>query len=205
MLMAWLIPIVMRLDSTKGLTLIDVDASAVSYQGRRAVRLTETGDVGIALIDGLDFSSGTLEVHLTGGVVPNPADTSSRGFVGIIFRSGPRGEHYENVFLRMTNGRANDQLRRNHAVQYERIPDAPWYKLRQEHAGQYESYADVAPGEWTTLRIVVEGTRARVFVNGAAQPCLIVHDLTPGRGRIGLWVGASTVAYFSRLEVTPAN
>jgi hypothetical protein len=47
----------------------------------------------------------------------------------------------------------------------------------------YESYVDLEPGAWTKLRIEVSGTKARMFVNGAAQPCLIVNDLKNGDGR----------------------
>ena len=46
--------------------------------------------------------------------------------------------------------------------------------------------------------------RARLFVNRAAQPALIVNDLKRGvtSGAIGLWIGAGTEAYFRNLNVT---
>jgi len=199
-----LVPLVFALDSTKHLTLIGVHASAVIYNGRRAVRLTDAGDSGgLALVDGVEFRSGTIELQVAATVAPG-ADTSIRGFVGIVFRSDSTGQRYENIYLRMTNGRADDQLRRNHSAQYAAIPDAPWYTLREESPGRYESYVDLEPGQWTTMRIVVHGTRAQLFVNHASQPCLIVNDLRhgDGSGRIGLMVADGTVAYFSRLVVT---
>lgn len=107
--------------------------------------------------------------------------------------------------MRPTNGRADDQLRRNHATQYISHPDYPWYKLREENPGVYESYVDLVPGAWTDIKIEVEGVRARLYVNGSKQPCLIVNDLKLGetRGQIALWVGSGTEAHFSQVQVKP--
>ena len=67
----------------------------------------------------------------------------------------------------------------------------------------YESYVDLMPGEWTKVRIEVEGVKARLFVHAAPQPVLLVNDLKQGvsRGEIGLWIGPGTVAHFSNLKV----
>ena len=84
------------------------------------------------------------------------------------------------------------------------FPDHPWHKLREETPGLYESYADMAPGAWTRLRITVEGERARLYVGGAEQPALIVNDLKLGEreGAIGLWIGPGTEGFFADLRVT---
>jgi hypothetical protein len=113
--------------------------------------------------------------------------------------------HYEAFYLRPTNGRADDQLRRNHSTQYISHPDFPWDRLRREHPGVYESYVDLVPGEWTKIRIVVSGEKARLFVHGAEQPVLIVNDLKHGqsRGRVALWIGNGTEAWFSNVVVKP--
>jgi electron transfer flavoprotein beta subunit len=49
----------------------------------------------------------------------------------------------------------------------------------------------------------VDGTKARLYVNGAAQPCLVVNDLKLGesRGKIALWARISSEACFSNLRV----
>jgi hypothetical protein len=126
-----------------------------------------------------------------------------RGFVGIAFRVQPHGSHFEYFFLRPTNGRADDQLRRNHSAQYCSHPDFPWFQLREEYPGAYESYTDLVSGEWTDIRIVVSGLRAELYVGGAEQPCLIVKDLKLGQsaGQIALWVGSGTEAHFTALSV----
>src|SRR5436190_394283 len=129
------------------------------------------------------------------------------GFVGIAFRLQDDLKTYDAFYLRPTNGRANDQVRRNHSAQYISHPDWPWFRLRQEFPGKYESYVDVVPGEWTPIRIEVQGERARLFVNGQPQPTLVVNDVKSGargRGRIALWIDSGTVAHFRNLTVTPA-
>jgi len=55
---------------------------------------------------------------------------------------GEHGAWSEVFYLRPTNGRADDQLRRNHAVQYVSHLEFPGHRLRQESPGVYESYAD---------------------------------------------------------------
>jgi hypothetical protein len=61
----------------------------------------------------------------------------SRGFIGISFHVQAHGSRFENIYLRPTNGRADDQLRRNHSVQYTSEPDFPWYRLRKDNPGVY--------------------------------------------------------------------
>jgi hypothetical protein len=183
--------------------------AVVSYRGVRAVKLipapaAEGKDEDmLALLDGPDFTDGTIQVDVAGAPRPGtPPD--SRGFIGISFRTGPHGAWTEVFYLRPTNGRSDDQLRRNHAVQYAADPDYPWHRLRQESPGVYESYADLEPGAWTTMRIEVAGTKARLYLHGARQPCLIVNDLKHGNrsGRIALWAHVETDAYFGPISVT---
>ena len=196
------------LDSTTGLELNNGKGEIVTYRGRRALKLIalldhhDSDETALAMVANSDFKDGTIEVDVAGAPGPGaPAD--SRGFVGIAFRVQGQDAQAENIYLRPTNGRADDQLRRNHSVQYESIPDFPWYRLRKENPGVYESYADLEAGAWTKMKIVVSGTTARLYINGAEQPCLIVNDLKLGEshGRIALWAHWTTDAYFSNLTV----
>jgi hypothetical protein len=185
-------------------------AETVTYRGARAVKLVplpaaegKDEDM-LALLDGPDFHNGTIELDVAGAPRAGaPADM--RGFIGISFRTGVRGEWTELFYLRPTNGRAEDQLRRNHSVQYQSDPDYPWHRLREEHPGVYEAYADLEAGAWTTMRIEVEAGTARLYVNGASQPCLVVNDLKQGdrAGRIALWAHVSTDAYFGPISLVP--
>ena len=90
-------------------------------------------------------------------------------------------------------------------MQYISHPDYPWPRLRKEFPEKYETYADLIPGEWTRMRIEVKGDKARVFVNGASQPTLVVNDLktgTAGSGAVALWIGPGTAAHFANARIT---
>jgi hypothetical protein len=194
------------LDSTTPLSVVHAKGEVTTYRGRQGLRLVnvataEFSGSGLAAISGSDFEDGTIEVDLA-GLPREGAMQAARGFIGIAFRLQD-ATHYEAFYIRPTNGRADDQLRRNHSTQYIGEPEFPWERLRQESPGVYESYADLAPGQWTKLRIVVSGVRAQLFVNGADQPCLIVNDLKHGksRGKIALWVGPDTEGYFANLAI----
>jgi hypothetical protein len=197
------------LDSTGGLRLVQVQAEAVSFKGRKAVRITDdapmtAGDAGrLAILTNTSFQDGVIEVDLTGDVMTG-ASQAARGFVGMVFRAASDNSHFECFYLRPTNGRADDQVRRNHSVQYISIPGFPWQLLREKFPEKYESYVDLQPAEWTKVKIEVKGDHAKLYVHGNAQPSLIVNDLKQpvGSGAVGLWVGPATVAHFSNLRVT---
>jgi hypothetical protein len=195
-----------------GLQAVNTKAEIVTYRGRKALHLRPPEshepdrELMLALVNGTDFKDGTIEVDVAG--LPITAmDSTARGFVGVVFRAQDGGARAENIYLRPTNGRADDQLRRNHSVQYESIPDFPWHRLRRESPGVYESYVDLDAGAWTRIKIEIAGVKARLYVNGAQQPCLVVNDLKLGdrRGQIGLWAYIATDAYFSNLTVKKAN
>jgi hypothetical protein len=195
-----------NLKSLSSLILLNVIAEPVQYRGRAALRLVEkdvmSNDLTLAILSNSKFKDGIIETAIAGSPRAD-APMDMRGFVGIAFRVQPHGSQFEYFFIRPTNGRADDQLRRNHSTQYCSHPDFPWFRLREESPGLYESYADLIPGEWTDIKIVVSGLRAELHVNGGEQPCLIVKDLKLGtsEGQIALWLGAGTDAHFAPITV----
>jgi hypothetical protein len=195
--------------SEPGADPVKIQAEVASYHERRAVRVVnvegqrvQTGEVVLALVKTSDFKDGTIEAEVA-GVPRQGAPPGTRGFVGIAFHVQDHGSRYEAFYLRMTNGRADDQLQRNHSAQYVSHPDFPWRRLRDENPGKYESYVDLVAGAWTRIRIVVSGNKAQLYVNGADQPCLIVNDLKLGdaHGQVALWTGSDTEAHFSNLTI----
>lgn len=190
------------------LDLRNAHTEALNYKGGPALKMMEkeagSGEA-FAVLKDTQFHNGTIEVEVA-GAPSKTADPTARGFIGVAFRMQPDGKHYEEIYLRPTNGRAEDQEQRNHSTQYVSAPDWPWQRLRKETPSRYESYVDLLPGEWTRMRLVVQGAEARLFVGDASQPCLIVHDLKLGdvSGGVALWTGPGTEGYFRNLRITPA-
>lgn len=194
-------------DSMRFAKVVNGTAKVVTYLGRRAVTLTpvpekvKTDESVLAILTRSDLRDGTIELDLAGAPRAG-APSDSRGFIGIAFRVGA-GEQSELIYLRPTNGHADEQLRRNHTVQYVSTPDYTWQRLRKESPGLYESYVDIQPGAWTHVRIVIAGTTARLYIGGAAQPTLIVNDLKRGNstGQVALWTHVETEGYFGRVTI----
>ena len=161
----------------------------------------------LAVVEDVEFGDGTIEVELAGQPAAG-AQGGARGFVGVAFRVQDDDETYDCFYLRPTNGRADDQVRRNHSAQYISHPEWTWFRLREQTPGKYETYVDIGPAEWIAVKIVVAGATARLYVNGAAQPTLIVNDLKSGAdasGKVALWIEGSTVAHFRNLRISPAG
>jgi hypothetical protein len=202
------------LETAQGLRLQNVVAEPATLDGKKGVRVTMTPMTPeqqnqvepLALIEGSEFSNGVIEAEIA-GMPSSDAVQGARGFVGIAFRVQPDLRTYDAFYVRPTNGRAEDQERRNHATQYISHPAWPWFRLRQESPSKYESYVDLMPNVWTKIRIEVRGDRARLYVNDTPQAVLIVNDVKSGanaRGGVALWIGPGTVAHFRNLTVTPA-
>ena len=189
----------------------NVKAETVNYKGHQALRVTDADpNVGdgdrLVILSKTEFRDGVIEIDLAGEPGAN-VGPGARGFVGVAFRVVPDASKFECFYLRPTNGRAEDQVRRNHSLQYISFPEFPWQRLRKEFPEKYESYVDLEPGVWTRYRITVEGTKARLFVHGATEPCLIVNDLKLGdsSGSVALWIGPGTEGYFTGLEIKTAK
>ena len=154
-------------------------------------------------IKGLDFQDGIIEVKVLSRLLKT-ARPSDRGFIGIAFRIDEQHSTFEGIYIRPTNGRADDQVRRNHSIQYFSYPNFKFDRLRKEAPETFESYADMGLNEWITLRIEVKGKEAKLFLNNSQYPVLLVKDLKLGdkvSGGIGLWVDVGTEGYFRDLKV----
>jgi hypothetical protein len=184
----------------------NVSIAQKDYKGRGAVQVIAKNGAAnatsYAVIKDVRFRDGTIEVDVAGQPAAG-AGEGARGFIGIAFRLQSDGR-YEYIYLRPTNGRADDQVRRNHSTQYSSHPDFDFARARKEAPEKYESYVDLQPGVWTRYKIEVDGRKARLYVNGAEQPCLVVNDLKldPREGGVALWVGPETEGYFSNLKIT---
>jgi hypothetical protein len=184
-----------------------VKAEPVNYEGKKALRVTDAvpplqqDEDRLVILNGVPFRDGVVELEVAGEPGPGAAG-DARGFVGIAFRVAPDLSKFECFYLRPTNGRADDQVRRNHSAEYIAFPEFPWMRLRKEFPEKYESYVDLVPGEWTKVRIEVRGSKGRLFVHGNSQPTLVIDDLKLAgtQGAIALWTGPGTLAHFANVR-----
>ena len=201
-----LVAIPLAAQTADRLTAKNVTIAKTTFKGRSAIQVVAAPDApnaaSYAVVTDASFRDGTIEVDLAGQPAAG-AGGGARGFIGIAFRLQADGR-YEYIYLRPTNGRADDQVRRNHSTQYSSHPDFDFARSRQEAPEKYESYVDLQPGVWTKYKIEVSGRSARLYVNAAEQPCLIVSDmkLEPRQGGVALWVGPGTEGYFANLKIT---
>jgi hypothetical protein len=114
------------------------------------------------------------------------------------------GAGYELFYVRPGNSKNDDQSRRNHSVQYANEPNFGWYKLRREWPSVYEAYAELEPEVWTNIRIEVRGRAAKLFLNRAEKPSLVVDGLKGEnlRGAVALWGYSGEESYFSKVRIT---
>jgi hypothetical protein len=188
---------------------VNAKVEPVIYKGRKALRVTDVAPAGTSddarfvVVTGSRFQDGQIEVDVAGDRIPGAPEVA-RGFVGIAFRVAQAGPPFEAFYLRPYNGRSDDQLQRNHSAQYISSPEYPWNRLRQEFPGKYETYVDLAPGEWTKMKIEVKGNKARLYVNDTPEPTLVVNSLLHGntRGAVALFISVGSVAHFSNLRVS---
>lgn len=200
---------IVPLDSTLGLELINVKANVINHNGKKEIQISKIdgeieGETMVVLPE-INFKDGTIELELSGEPAVD-ASPNMRGFVGVAFHVNPSDySSYECFYLRPTNGRSDNQLQRNHSIQYVSHPEYPWHKLRKESPGLYESYSDLVPGEWIKVKIEVAGEKAKLYLHDADQPSLIVNDLKnkSSEGKIALWLHSSTLARYRNLVIKP--
>jgi hypothetical protein len=188
---------------------VNVSMSIEKVAGKQAVKVIKDSSIKtfdqptFVKIADIHFKNGTIEADVLSRLLQN-APTSARGFIGIAFRINDSNSKFECIYIRPTNGRADNQLQRNHSIQYFSYPEYDFERFRKEAPGEYEAYADMGLNEWTKLKISVEGTKVKLFLNNNKQPALIVNDLKHGAdlsGAIGLWVDVGTEGFFSNVKV----
>lgn len=151
----------------------------------------------------INFHNGVIEVEIASTLATGAPDYA-RGFMGISFRIQPKGS-FENIYLRPTNSQSQDQVRRNHSVQYFAYPDFRFDRLRKEAPERYETYADIKLNEWNNVKIVVKDQHATLYLNHNSTPAFIVNDLKLGskaQGGVGIWIESGTIGWFKDLKVT---
>jgi hypothetical protein len=199
-------PDLSRINDGKSWHVINADYASATEAGRSVARLkakgkpTTASNVGLALVEGLEFTEGTLEVDLKG------LGKWERCFLGVAF-SAVDGKTFEAVYFRPFNFLRDPESFRSHSVQYIAWPDNTWEKLREGQPGKFEARVKPVPDPagWFHARVEVTNKKVRVWVEDAKEPCLVVDRLA-GRekGQVGLWVDSHEGA-FRNLKIVPAQ
>ena len=197
-----------KLDKNK-LEAVNVSLSVEKLMGKEVIKVIKDTSVKefdeptFVKIKGIGFKNGTIEVKVLSRLLKNAPDFA-RGFIGVAFRVNDSNTKYESIYIRPMNARVDDQVRRNHSIQYYSYPGYKFDRLRKESPERYESYSDMEMNKWITIRIEVKDAHAKLFLNNNTQPSLVVNDLKLGAdasGAIGLWAEIGTEAYFSDLKI----
>lgn len=200
--------------------LFNVTGEVIKFQGKKVLKIERdlkafpfdinrleatVDDIHYArLMDLDDFENGTIEVKMY-SQIQNPSPfQGAAGFIGLYYRIQADNSAFESIYLRPKVGRAENQLHRNHTVQYFSYPHAKFDTLRKIAPFKYESAAPVALNEWITMRIEVNGETAEMFINDMKYSSLIVDKMLGKvkKGSIGLYVDIGTIGYFKDLKVT---
>jgi uncharacterized protein (TIGR03067 family) len=198
-------PDLSQIHDSKFWRIINADCETVKEDGKLVVRLQPKGkantpsDIGLALVEGLEFTEGAIEIDLKG------QGTEKRIFLGVAF-AAVDGKTFEAVYFRPFNFMADDKPFRERAVQYVAWPDHNWEKLRQGKPGVYEAAVKPIPDPsgWFHARIEVN-KKVSVWIDDAKEPCLVVDRLSNREtGKVGLWVDSRGGA-FANLKVLPAK
>lgn len=186
--------------TAKDVKVVNRTVSASDINGKPALRFDERPGDGLVMWQDVEFADGTIEFDVRG------KDVFQQSFVGVAFHGV--GEAYEAVYFRPFNFRAVDPERQSHSLQYVSQPAYTWARLRSEHPGQYEKAITPAPdpASWVHARIVVAYPKISVYVNNAAEPSLVVDELSDHKsGWVGLWVGNGSSGEFANFKVSAAT
>lgn len=167
-------------------------------------KIVEFDEPTFVKIKDLSFQEGVIEVKVLSRLLDNAPDFA-RGFIGVAFHISDNNDVFQSIYLRPTNARAENQLRRNHSIQYFAYPDYKFQRLRVESPEMYESYSDFGLNEWIAMRIIIKEKKAKLFLNENRYPSLIVDDLKLGngsKGSLGMFVDVGTEGFFKDLKVT---
>lgn len=154
-----------------------------------------------------DFENGTIEVMMYSQLQKPAPYSGIAGFIGIFFRIAENDSCFESIYVRPKVGRVNNQLFRNHSVQYISYPQYKFDTLRKIAPFRYEGSAPVALNEWIKMRIEVNGHMAEMFINDAKYSTFVVDKLLGKntKGGIGLYVDIGTIGYFKNLKVIKSS
>jgi len=156
------------------------NARIVDHLGRKAL-------MGFAYLKDIQFENGVIEVDL--------AVSGTASYPGIFFRMQDE-QNYEHFYVRPHRaGRYAD------AMQY--APTINGISSWQLYNGEgYTAAIEFPSNQWIHLKLEISGRQARVFVNHAETPDLVINHLQHGNsnGTIGLSSQMDNSGFFSNFS-----
>jgi hypothetical protein len=161
---------------------------SLTYLGRPALYINR----GVALVRGAAMESGTLDLDV--------AASDTTNFLGVVFRAAsPR---FSNVLFLRPGASGTEE-----AVQYGPAFNSVGVAWQVYHGDGANAVVDIPRNRWVHLRIQLDGPVARLFVDTATAPTLVVPRVVESGGSgIGVWAGAfGRGAYFSNIRYSAAT
>ena len=164
---------------------------------RNTISLNDQPGDGMAIIENATFDTGNIELEIKG------EDVQGKSFVGMAFNI-QNDSTYEAVYFRPFNFRSDEQIRREHAVQYIFHPKHTWRFLRTNHEGQYEAEfpRQPEPDDWFKVKIRVDEKNVFVYDLETNAELLSVERLTTLKSnKIAFWTGFNSKGEFRNLKI----
>lgn len=162
------------------------------------MNISESKKEGIVWLPSTKFKTGTIEIKMRG------KNVYQRSFIGLAFH-GLDNTNYEAVYCRPFNFFSTDSVRRIHSVQYISHPNFTWEKLRKERNSEFEKGISNPPNPdgWFTMKLSIDNTTVKAYINDSAEPSLIVKTLSKhGSGKIGLFTADSSGGDFDWIIIS---
>lgn len=170
----------------------------------KAEKIMEFDENTYAKLNNFNFHNGVIEVKMLSRLLPDAPDFA-RGFIGITYRINDDDTKFESFYVRPTNGRIEDPIRKARGCQYFSYPGYTFSYFRDNNISDYEAPADIGLDEWINLKAVINGNCAEFYINDFTKPVMVVSDMKHGAnqtGGIGLFVDIGTEAFFKDLKIT---
>jgi hypothetical protein len=186
-----------KLFKNKKLTVYNRQVKLKTDASKDCIELSEEEGEGLVWINGVSFSTGTIDIDLKG------RDMYQHSFLGIAFH-GLSDSTFEAIYFRPFQFGTSDSTRMMRAIQYISLPLYTWQKLREQHYGVYENsvYPVPGPDDWFHVKIVVKENEALTYVNDSATPSLKINLLGEIKsGKIALYTADRSGGTFANLSV----
>ena len=180
----------------QNLILVNREILAIDEEANTIVLNDRLGD-GLGIIKGVNFDVGTIEIELKG------EDIQGKSFVGIAFNV-QNDSTYEAVYFRPFNFQSEENIRREHSLQYIYHPKHTWRFLRTNHEGQYEAEFPrrPSPEDWFRIQVKIDSRNVHVYDKVSDTKLLSVERLAEqSSDKIALWTGFNSKGAFRNLKI----